>query len=316
MVSMKDMMNTCALSKRWSNLWHLRRDLNFDVHNVFGSEEELLDKGYLAIEKVYEYSRKDISDVCKDEFIKRVNQFVKNFKGIMIDSFMVKFNNLNHRHSKNIDEWIKFAISRGVGRIDLLLYQEPGHYKGTRYTFPFGLSFECKSSRLKHMHLVGCKLVCPPSNFDIFPFTNLKSLVLERSRVDVKLLTTLLSNCLLLEELNLESCKVNSSSLKIVSSSLCHLKLLWCEASKDEELEFISLDCLKLTSFYSCHMNPSPSFSMNTPILKTIDHFDFPGGIYNAFSFFATVSTLEILNLCIYYNCCPCCSGKVSLETV
>ncbi|KAI5423852.1 hypothetical protein KIW84_030176 [Lathyrus oleraceus] len=44
-LSMKDLLKTSILSKRWCNLWALRRDLYFDIFNVFeNNEEELLQK--------------------------------------------------------------------------------------------------------------------------------------------------------------------------------------------------------------------------------------------------------------------------------
>ncbi|XP_057436046.1 F-box/FBD/LRR-repeat protein At1g13570-like [Lotus japonicus] len=313
MISMKDMMNTSILSKRWCNLWHLRRDLQFDVRNVFGSKEQVLKEGYLVIEKKdHEKLKRRASDECRDEFVRRVDQFVKNFKGTEIDSFMVEFC-LNDEHSKSIDEWIRFAITRGVGRIDLLLYAQKKssyhHYnednEDSGYKFPFGLSFDqCDkySTTLKYMHLRFCCLVYHPTNFDIFPFTNLRSLKLVKSVVDVNMLTALLSNCLLFEELSLFTCvlRSNSSTLKIESSSLCHLKLDHCFGNENESLELISLDCPKLTSFYYYPTRHSDSIlSMNTPILKTIYYFDWHDKLDEMFALLATLTKLEILNL--YY---------------
>ncbi|XP_057421914.1 F-box/LRR-repeat protein At3g58900-like [Lotus japonicus] len=306
MISMKDMMKTSILSKRWCNLWHLRRNLKFDAHNMLGN------------------GRIMSSHDERNEFVKRVNQFLKNYKGTKIDSFMVDFE-LNYEPSSTIDEWIRFAIARGVGRIELLT---PSYYK-----FPFGLSFEGKDPTLKHMHLRRC-IICDPgtwfgrfwrmetkenchpaTNIDLFTFTNLRSLKIEGSTVDVNLLTTLLSNCLLLEELSLISSSINSSSLKIESSSLCHLKIeeLFCSKKKIEEdlddhhyhrhLKFISLDCPKLTYFYFDN-TISGSLSMNAPILKTIEYIvsSHAEKIHDAFALFAKLPKLETLNLYINKN--------------
>ncbi|XP_057421879.1 F-box/LRR-repeat protein At3g26922-like [Lotus japonicus] len=262
---MKDMMNTSILSKRWCNLWHLRTDLKFDAHNVLGNGRFL-----------------SIGDE-RNEFVKRVNQFLKNYKGTKIDSFMVDFE-LNYEPSSTIDEWIRFAIARGVGRIELLT---PSY----NYKFPFGLSFECKNSTLKDMHLKGCIICHPATRIGRF----------WRSDVDVNLLTVLLSNCLLLEELSLINSSINSSSLKIESSSLCLLKIEELDDNYDRHLEFISLDCPKLTIFYYDN-SFSGSLSMNAPILKTIDYcvYPHPEKIHDAFALFTTLPKLEILNLYIY----------------
>ncbi|WJX80312.1 hypothetical protein P8452_63327 [Trifolium repens] len=45
MLSMKDLLKTSILSRRWCKLWGLRKDLYFDINNVFGSEEELIKNG-------------------------------------------------------------------------------------------------------------------------------------------------------------------------------------------------------------------------------------------------------------------------------
>ncbi|XP_057432190.1 F-box/LRR-repeat protein At3g58900-like [Lotus japonicus] len=309
MVSMKDLINTSVLSKRWCNLWHSIRDLKFDVHNVLVSHhEELLKMGYVVDEDVQKYIGlvKGIALElgCRGEFVKRVDQFVKNFKGTVIDSFMVEFI-LNQEHSNNIDNWIRFAIARGVERIDLLFRYSLQH-KDACYKFPFGLSIDCNnnSSTLKHMHLEFCLVYQPTTSFDIFPFTNLRSLVLEFSQVDVILLETLLSNCLLLEELSLRRCDLSLPTLKIVSSSLCYFKLDCCHDNKYGGLKFISLDCPKLTAFNYMHSLCSDRMSMNTPILKTIHYCCCLESkvIHNVFAIFATVPQLETLKLDIINN--------------
>jgi hypothetical protein len=40
MLSIKDLMKASILSRRWCNVWSLRRDLHFDVLNVLRSEKE------------------------------------------------------------------------------------------------------------------------------------------------------------------------------------------------------------------------------------------------------------------------------------
>ncbi|WJX80311.1 hypothetical protein P8452_63327 [Trifolium repens] len=40
-----DLLKTSILSRRWCKLWGLRKDLYFDINNVFGSEEELIKNG-------------------------------------------------------------------------------------------------------------------------------------------------------------------------------------------------------------------------------------------------------------------------------
>lgn len=84
-LSMKDLLKTNILSKRWCKLWGLsRRDLYFDVFNVLGSnEKELQETGYLIDVSGRFYV--DGVDRCidlyktRDEFVKRVDQLSRIF---------------------------------------------------------------------------------------------------------------------------------------------------------------------------------------------------------------------------------------------
>lgn len=305
MLSMKDMLNTCLLSKRLCNLWHLRRDLKFDQLNVLGSDEELRRAGYYVdVLKNGNQCEHLHLDVLRDEFVRRVDQFVKNFKGDIIDSIVVQFN-LNLAESNIIDQWIRFAISKGAGRIDMLFLPRRCYSSSNCYKFPFGLFSESNNSALKHLHLLHC-LVCHPENSDLFPFTNLRSLVLEESYVDQILITSLLSNCLLLKELSLFSCTFKSSTLKIVSSSLCHLNLKGCRFAR-ETWPFLSLDCLKLTSFEFDMFSLLKRISINAPLLKSIYYASYLRLIPNSIARFPTLPQLEILTLHV------CDSPQVSL---
>ncbi|KAK2365306.1 hypothetical protein P8452_68088 [Trifolium repens] len=108
MLSIKDLLKTSVLSRRWCNLWSLRRDLHFDILNVLGrSKKELL-----QTDSSYTVERLVHLDINMDEFVKRVDQFLKSFQGIKIYSFFVSFY-LNVKHSDIMDQWIRFAIARG-----------------------------------------------------------------------------------------------------------------------------------------------------------------------------------------------------------
>ncbi|XP_057429876.1 putative F-box/FBD/LRR-repeat protein At5g62970 [Lotus japonicus] len=269
---MKDILNTSVLSKRWSYIWYLMRDFKFDMLNVLGSEETLLEKGYIVdvTEKRYEFS-----DASRNEYVKIVDQIIKNFKGTEIDSFMVEFS-MKQENSSTIDQWITFAVLRGVKRIDLLFgFDYDGYYK-----FPFGLFSKFDNSKLKHMQLRYC-LVYQETSFEILPLTNLRSLILEDSKVDEIFLKTLLHDCHLLEELSLIRCDINTSILNIESSSLCLLKLEFCTLKG-----------------YNLHTD---RLWINTPALKSI-HFRAYCTIEETakiFPLIATLPQLEILNLYI-----------------
>ncbi|XP_045794900.1 putative F-box/LRR-repeat protein At3g59170 [Trifolium pratense] len=295
MLSIKDLLKTSMLSRRWYKLWSLRRDLNFDIFNVFGnSEEELLQTRHLidvhrnyAIEPEFIFigvpsvERSVNLDISRDEFVKRVDQFVKNFQGKKIDYFRVNFF-LNHSQSNTIDQWISFAISRGVGKIDLLFLGRPYvpfnlTSQSNRYKFDFALFSETNTSTLNHMRLENC-LVCHPINYDFIPLKNLRYLSFEEVKLNETFIESLLSNCPQLEELCLLICEFESSMPKIVSSSLCHLKVRGCYVASNHnqwELNLILLDCLKLTSLeLDClELTSLDILNFNTPMLKSIKFF-------------------------------------------
>jgi hypothetical protein len=108
MLSIKDLLKTSVLSRRWCKLWSLRRDLHFDIFHVLGSSKKEL----LQTDSSYTVERLVHLDINMDEFVKRVDQFLKSFQGIKIDSFFVSFY-LNVKHSDIMDQWIRFAIARG-----------------------------------------------------------------------------------------------------------------------------------------------------------------------------------------------------------
>lgn len=229
MLPMKDLLKTSILSRRWCKLWALRRDLYFDIHNVLGSEMELLETGDLID------LPRDSTVVCfadfdlsRDEFVNRVDRVVKNFEGTNIDSFVVNFY-LDCEQSNNIDQWISFAIARGVERINLLFLGRPYAHLGPsrkRYEFSFLFS-KTNASTLKHLHLQNC-LVYNITNCDFILFKNLRSLTLGSTKVNELFITSLVSNLGLLDELHLIYCEFKSSMPKIVSSSLCYLEVKNC----------------------------------------------------------------------------------------
>jgi hypothetical protein len=296
-LSMKDLLKTSVLSRRWCKLWSLRRDLHFDIFHVLGSSKEQL----LQTDSNSTMERCRVHlDINIDEFVKRVDQFLKKFQGTKIDSFSMSFY-LNGTHNNIIDQWISFAIAKGVERINLLLFPVPYTYATPykRYNFAFDLFSETSASTLKHLRLEHC-LVCHPTNCDYIPFKNLRSLSLYCSKVDEIFIESLLSNCQWLEELHLIYCEFRSSMPKIVSSSLCHLKVGRCYVvSGNNRKMFInpsSLDCLKLISL-EYHTFNLDTLNIKTPLLKSIHCTVFHCEDPNQYALFATLPKLKIMRL-------------------
>ncbi|KAK2419366.1 putative F-box/LRR-repeat protein [Trifolium repens] len=237
-LSMKDLLKTSVLSRRWCKLWSLRRDLHFDIFHVLGSSKEQL----LQTDSNSTMERCRVHlDINIDEFVKRVDQFLKKFQGTKIDSFSMSFY-LNGTHNNIIDQWISFAIAKGVERINLLLFPVPYTYATPykRCKFRFDLFSETNASTLKHMRLEHC-IVCHPTNCDYIPFKNLRSLSLYCSKVDEIFIESLLSNCRWLEKLHLIYCEFRSSMPKIS----IHCTVFHCEDPNQYAL-FATLPKLKI----------------------------------------------------------------------
>ncbi|MCI13832.1 F-box/RNI superfamily protein, partial [Trifolium medium] len=108
-----------------------------------------------------------------------------------------------------------------------------------------------------------------------------------------------------LEELDLEFCELRSSMPKIVSSSLCNLKVGECYVvsgnmkKKKKDINLSSLDCLKLTSL-EYHADNLVTLNTNTPLLNSIHCTVFNCEDPNQYALFATLPKLEIMKLDIY----------------
>ncbi|XP_058742587.1 F-box/FBD/LRR-repeat protein At3g14710-like [Vicia villosa] len=301
-LSMKDLLKTRILSKRWCNLWALTRDLYFDVFNVFeNTEEQLLQKGYL-IDIPSRYTsiieRTINLEISLDQFVRRVDQFLMHSPATSIDYFLLNFY-LNSQQQSTIDEWISFVIKRGIRRIDLLFDGSPYKLRDRPrkyYKFSFNLFLETNASTLKHLCLESCILSIPP-NCNFIPFKNLSFLSLKCVKVDGVFVESLTQ----LEELHLINCELKSLTLKIVTSSLRRLKFKSCHVRNSwKEVNLTSLDCLKLTSLdYDGHCSAYMNF--NTPILKNIQLpvYDSEQHLY-AFRLFVSLPKLEILQLDLY----------------
>jgi len=131
---------------------------------------------------------------------------------------------------------------------------------------------------------------------------NLRSLSPVSAKLDENFLESLLSNCPRLQELFLIFCELKSLPV-IVSSSLCHLKVLWCYlVFNDLEVDanLFLVDCLRLISLesFGCELDTS---SIKTPMLKSGKFSILPKHDLKAFvALCATFPQLEILHVEIF----------------
>jgi len=209
-LSMKDLVKTSTLSKTWIHEWGSRKNLNFDIHNMFGGSNRF----YFDLE---EEDSPHFRVVIRPEFVEKVNQFMLNYEGANIDSLKLNFP-LADDYGCVIDRLISQGISKGAQRIELLLsYKSADNYSIEPYRFSLS-----ENDCLKYLHLQNC-LISPPMNFS--RLKNLSTLVLHLVVIEKHMLLGLFSNAINLVDLTLNNCEFDSD-LNITSPTLCHLNIV------------------------------------------------------------------------------------------
>ncbi|XP_059657289.1 F-box/LRR-repeat protein At2g42730-like [Cornus florida] len=191
LLGIREAARTCVLSKRWENVWLFSYNmvLNFD-----------------ALETIFDLeSRRKVMEVERCRYISWVNKVLDLHRGSTMDEFRVSFC-LNVSSSCVIDRWIEFAIAKRFQRLEVDL--EPCYYmeKTEAYTFPNQNFIHIKSPA----GLSGIR--------------SLRSLCFKRVNISGEILKYFLSNCPLLESLQVELLE-NLVNLKVFGSSL-RLKVL------------------------------------------------------------------------------------------
>ncbi|WJX84272.1 hypothetical protein P8452_66864 [Trifolium repens] len=237
MLNLKDLVKTSALSKLWRHEWELRKELNFDIHNMF---DQGLPKN-LTLPLFY---------VFQSEFAARLDQFMLHYQGKTIHSIRVNFP-LDDEHSDVIDRLITKGMTKGVKHIELLFSRQIDDTDIGLEMEPYKFSFARLSDTdsLMYLHLQNCCLVEP---LEFSGLKNLTTLVLHLIAVKEDLLEGMLPNCIHLVDFTLDACEFNSD-LKIISPTLLHLKIVNCEVGIGEERK-IDIIASNLSSIeYSCN---------------------------------------------------------------
>jgi hypothetical protein len=251
-------------------------DLNFDVYNMFVSNEleEFSDLANMLGSKCKVYSSPfyytfkqehlESFDRVRREFVRRVDQRMMQLQGdsssTVVDSLKLDFL-LGSQHKDIIDKWISIAIAKGAQHIELLLSNRPYGMPTLihPYIFPHALFTHFQN----HLHLQNCHLILHPDEF--VGFKNLKSLVLEELQVEKELLLCLFSKCFHLQDLTFKMCQFNTTT-NFISPTLRNLKIISCqipskmdivtsnlsslEFAGDTTMVFSSINAPQLTKFY------------------------------------------------------------------
>ncbi|WJX79883.1 hypothetical protein P8452_62958 [Trifolium repens] len=244
MLSLKDLVKTSALSKRWIHEWGLRTDLNFDLHNMFdyNTIQDLPSITSLPIFQFFHF---------QTEFATRLDQFMLHYQGAVIHSIRLNFP-LGWDLTDVIDRLISKAITKGVRRIELLFPIELEHldeFSVTAVIFPYKLSFTLLSGTdsLTYLHLHNCWLATEPADFS--GLKNLTTIVVDGlvENYYTHMLSQLFSECLQLEDATFKNCKLRWP-IKITGPKLRRLNIINCGLGFYTP-NMIDIDALNLSSF-------------------------------------------------------------------
>ncbi|XP_058069867.1 F-box/FBD/LRR-repeat protein At1g13570-like isoform X2 [Magnolia sinica] len=183
LMPMKFIVRTSILSRRWRNLW----------------------KHIWAYATALDFGLEFATGQTSEEFVGTVNRCLQLHKGKEIKMFRLLFN-LGDHYLSDAEKWVEFAVARGVKELDIDFCETVYDERLDRYDdrWPSKLPpslFICDS--ITHLNLSRCDFD-PPLNFN--GYTYLKTLHLRLVRVPGDVLKSMLSNCLLLEELSLMDC--------------------------------------------------------------------------------------------------------------
>jgi hypothetical protein len=240
MLSLKDLVKTSALSKRWNHEWGLRMDLNFDLHNMFDYNTiQDLQKPLELFQRFH----------FQSEFVTRLDQFMLHYQSAAIHSIRVDFPICND-HTDVIDRLISKGIAKGVKRIELLFsFKKDNIFRYNvmpLWPYKFSPTLLSDTDSLTYLHLENC-LLAEPTNFS--GLKNLTTIVLDGlnfNMISTSFLSQLFFECPQLEHATFKNCKL-IWSVEITDPKLRHLKIINCDCSDTPDK--ISVDALNLSSF-------------------------------------------------------------------
>ncbi|CAL9014114.1 unnamed protein product [Prunus brigantina] len=258
LLTLKDVVGNTMVSRQWRHLGLqpilTRVNLEFDLANIFGinvRDDDFEDDLYAE-------------DFSKQDFVRCVNKVLQLHHGNKVDSFKVEFF-FNRESTTILDEWIRFAITKGAQVLDLHLYSctyslPDIEERETFYDFPCWLLSELNPSPLKNLSLARC-LLRPPPDFD--RFNQLTTLYLYKAVVDNISLARLFScsDCLLLESLTLDSC-MGATDLIVRGPSLRlnDLRVVNCS-----DIERVDISLVKLANLELVNGRPNLHLSIKPP---------------------------------------------------
>ncbi|KAM5576512.1 hypothetical protein ABKV19_007395 [Rosa sericea] len=238
LLPLKEAQATSILSRRWQYVWAYCTTLNFDA------EKNLI--------RLHELDREALElEMCR--YVIWVDSVLKQHRALNIDRFRVSFN-LGPRNC--IDEWIQFAMGKGVQMLELDLSAYIRYLPVGNYRFSNKLLGISKTSALKS------------SCSEYIGFKCLKVLDLKSVNVDQEVLEYFMSNCPVLERLAVygSSSLVN---LRVVGRSIALKYLVIQDCDNVESIEICDVNLVSF--FYNGYLrNLGNLLLRNLPLLVEV----------------------------------------------
>lgn len=211
LLSIKEAVSTCILSKRWKNVWKQITCLNFADFDAISKPKRK--RGRQLVEtapRTYNW----------------VNQVLQLHQGQTLDEFKIRSSLLDCDSTSEIDSWIELVIQKRVRKVEIDLRGDRGVAPYcSHYTFPE-------------------RLVRNP--FGVSCISLLMHLSLTYVNITSELVEHFLSNCQLLEHLRVSG-SAYLEDLKVVGSSL---RLKFLQISDCLNLFFLEIFAPNLETFF------------------------------------------------------------------
>ncbi|GFP95610.1 putative F-box/LRR-repeat protein at1g56400, partial [Phtheirospermum japonicum] len=121
-LTLKEAAITSNLSRRWRYLWTHTAGLDFDANDM--------------LDRIAADPKSQISE--RPKYIKWVIRVVRQHQGEILEAVRICFD-LENSSKCAIDNWVKFAVSKGVQKLELDLMEngETLHQPMRNYMFPY-----------------------------------------------------------------------------------------------------------------------------------------------------------------------------------
>ncbi|KAJ8618073.1 hypothetical protein MRB53_014259 [Persea americana] len=250
LLPIKSSIQTSVLSSTWRYHWTSIPHLDFD--REFWISTPTLD-----------FDDELESGIGRVKFVSIVDQILALHAGTKLQRFRIFFHpGLNY--SSITEKWIHFATRNEVEELNLNFHM----YGGKPFALP-QFVFDCKSVSV--LKLTSCII----SSFVTFKNLRLlKTLYLRMVNLTIELIDSLLSNCLILESLDMIQCS-QPIHLKISSMNL-KLKSLVVIMNYEANLKLFEIDGLSLVSFKYCGEFVDISFKDSSSLVDVMIDYNGP----------------------------------------